>query len=129
MKKHIILIVDDDALIVDTLKKKFSVSGTEVYTASTPEQAKEILEKIFPEVVVLDLLLTKDDGSQGVLDFMKSKPALEHVPVIVLTNMDKPEIKKLLLTQGVKEYLIKGSLSLDEIHKKVFSYLEPGNNN
>lgn len=125
MKKHIILIIDDDALIVDTLKKKLFVSGTEVYTANDPEKAKEILEKVFPEVVILDLLLTKDDGSQGILDFMKSKPALENVPVIVLTNMDKPEIKNLLLSQGVKEYLIKGSLSLDEIYKKVFSYLEP----
>ncbi len=125
MKKHIILIIDDDALIVDTLRKKFSVLGTEVYTANGPEKAKEILEKVFPEIVILDLLLTKDDGSQGILDYMKSKPALENVPVIVLTNMDKPEIKSLLLSQGVKEYLIKGSLSLDEIYKKVFSYLEP----
>src|SRR3989344_5867708 len=123
--KHIILIVDDDQLIVNTLKKLFSTWEMEIYTANTPEEAKSILAKVTPEVVTLDLLLTKDDGSQGVLDYMKSQERLINVPVIVLTNLDKPELKRLLLAQGVKEYIIKGSLTLDEIYKKVVSYLEP----
>ena len=125
MSKHTILIIDDDALIVGTLQKKLSTAGTEVYTAGTPEKAKEILGKLVPEVILLDLLLTKDDGSQGILDFMTSRPELESVPVIVLTNLDKPEIKRMMFSQGVKEYLIKGSLSLDAIQEKVMGNLEP----
>jgi hypothetical protein len=42
-----------------------------------------------------------------------------------LTNLDKPELKQMLLSQGVKEYIIKGSLSLDELYEKVMGYLEP----
>lgn len=123
--KHIILVVDDDILILNTLKKRFSTWETDVYTASAPEEAKKTLEHITPEVIVLDLLLTKEDGSEGILDYIKSTERLLHVPILVLTNLDKPELKQMLLAQGVKEYLIKGKMSLDDIFEKVTGYLEP----
>lgn len=123
--KHAILIVDDDALIITTLKKRFETRETEIHTASTPEEAKMTLEKLTPEIVILDLLLTKDDGSEGVIDYLKSQDRLKNIPILILTNLDKPELKQVLLSQGVKEYLIKGSLTLDELYEKVLGYLEP----
>ena len=123
--KHTILMVDDDALILNTMKQRFASFEMEVYTASTPEQAKDILEKTTPEVIILDLLLTKDDGSTGVLDYIKSQTRLQNVPVLVLTNLDKPELRQMLLAQGVKEYIIKGSMALDDLYTKVLGYLEP----
>lgn len=126
MVKHTILIVDDDPLILNTLKKRFESWETEVFAAATPEQAKTFLEKSTPDVVILDLLLTSEDGSTGIMDYMKSQERLQNVPVIILTNLDKPELKQMLLKQGVKEYLIKGSLDLDDLYNKVAGYLEPG---
>lgn len=123
--KHTILLVDDDALILKTLQQRFDGWEMDMHAANTPEQAKEILSKVTPELVVLDLLLTKDDGSSSIMDYMKSEERLIHVPVIVLTNLDKPELKSMLKEQGVKEYLIKGSMSLDDLYEKVKGYLEP----
>jgi DNA-binding response OmpR family regulator len=123
--KHTILMVDDDPLILNTLKKRFESWDIEVYAVSTPEEAKAILEKLTPEVLILDLLLTKEDGSSGILDYMKSQDRLQNIPVLVLTNLDKPELKQMLLEQGVKEYLIKGSMTLDDLYNKVLGYLEP----
>jgi DNA-binding response OmpR family regulator len=123
--KHTLLIVDDDKLITNTLEKRFSSFDFDVRTAQTAGQAKHILETFNPDAVILDLLLTTEDGSMGVLDFMQSKMGLENVPVIVLTNLDKPELREVLEQQGVKEFLVKGQLSLDEIYNKVMSYLEP----
>lgn len=125
MHKHSILLVDDDALIINTLSKRFATHEVELYTAKTSEEAKVILDKIVPEVLILDLLLTKEDGSSGIMDRLKSEERLQNVPVVVLTNLDKPELKQMLLAQGVKEYIIKGSLSLDELYEKVLGYLEP----
>ena len=129
MQKHAILLVDDDALIINTLAKRFSTRDIELYTANNPEEAKAVLEKVVPELVILDLLLTKEDGSQGILDKLKSDPRLQNIPVIVLTNLDKPELKDILLAQGVKEYVIKGSISLDDLYEKVLGYLEPKSGN
>jgi DNA-binding response OmpR family regulator len=120
------MMVDDDVLILNTLQKRFATWETEVYAAGTPDQAKKILEKVTPEIIILDLLLTKEDGSAGILDFIKSRPNLKNIPVIVLTNLDKPELKQMLLAQGVKEYLIKGSMTLDDLYQKVIGYLDPG---
>lgn len=125
MSKHTILIVDDDRLILNTMQEQFSGWDFNVYTASTPAKAKEILATVTPEVILLDLLLTQDDGSQEIIDYIKSQERLAHVPVLVLTNMDKPELKEIMLGQGVKEYLIKGSMPLEDIRAKVMAYLEP----
>lgn len=125
MHKHLVILVDDDALIINTLTKRFSTRDIELYTATTPEMAKSLLEKLTPELLILDLLLTKEDGSEGILDKLKSEERLKNVVVLVLTNLDKPELKQMLLSQGVKEYIIKGSLSLDELYEKVMGYLEP----
>ncbi len=124
--KHSILMIDDDSLILNTLRERFATWDTDVYTATTPEEAKQILEKYTPEIIVLDLLLTKDDGSEGIIDYIKSKPQLQNLPILVLTNLDKPELKQMLLSQGVKEYLIKGSMTLEDLYNKVVGYLEPG---
>ena len=127
--KHTILIIDDDSLILNTLKRRFGSWQIDVFSAGTPEQAKIVMEKNPPELILLDLLLTKDDGSEGILDYIKSRPGLENIPVLVLTNLDKPELKQMLLKQGIKEYLIKGSMSLDQIYQKVLEYLEPKEKN
>lgn len=123
--KHTILMVDDDTLILNTLKKRFETWDNEVYAVRTPDEAKQILEKVTPEIMLLDLLLTSEDGSTGIMDYIKSQERLKDVMVIVLTNLDKPELKQMLLAQGVKEYLIKGSMTLDDLYNKVLGYLEP----
>ena len=126
MPKHIVLIIDDDNLILTTLKKRFSTQNVESFTARTPEEAKQLLAKITPELVILDLLLTKEDGSSGVLDYMKSEERLNQVPVLVLTNLDKQELRNMMLAEkNVKEYLIKGSMTLDDLYNKTLGYLEP----
>ena len=122
--RHTILMVDDDALVINTLSKLLASRQIQVNTASTPQEARQIMEKIVPCLLTLDLLLTKEDGSQSILDFMKSQEKLSNVPVVVLTNLDKPELKNLLLAQGVKEYIVKGTVSLDELHQKILSHLK-----
>ena len=106
---HTILIVDDDKLILNTLKQRFETWNCEVYAVGTSEEAKQVLQTLTPEV-----------------DYLKSQDRLQNAPVIILTNLDKPELKQMLLAQGVKEYWIKGSMSMDELYQKVMGYLEPG---
>jgi chemosensory pili system protein ChpA (sensor histidine kinase/response regulator) len=122
---HIILAVDDDELILNTYKKKFATWDIEIYTAKDPVEAKEVLSRITPDLVLLDLLLTKDDGSSGIIDYMKGEARLQNIPILIMTNLEKPELKKILLAQGIKEYLIKGETSLDDLYNKVMGYLEP----
>ncbi|MBL8029879.1 MAG: response regulator [Candidatus Doudnabacteria bacterium] len=123
--KHSILIVDDDKLILNTLEKRFSSFDVSVKTARTAEETLEILKSFTPELVLLDLLLTTEDGSMQILEYLKGQPGLADVPVVILTNLDKPDLREAFLQKGVKEFLAKGALSLDEIYNHAMSYLEP----
>ena len=125
MEKHSILIVDDDTLILGTLKKRFNNWDTDVYAASSPEEAQKILEERTPELLLLDLMLNKDDGSSEILSYIKSQARLSAMVILVLTNLDKPELKETLLAQGVTEYIVKGSMPIDDLYNKVMGYLEP----
>ena len=107
------------------MEARFSTWDCDVFAVHSPKEAKEILGRITPDVVLLDLLLTAENGSQEILDYIKSQDRLAGVPVLVLTNLDKPELRELMRKQGVKEYIIKGNASLDEIYMKVAAYLGP----
>ncbi len=123
--KHTLLIIDDDNLILNTLRENFSRMPGEIFTAQTVSQAKDLLGRIKPEVVLTDLLLPKATGAGEIMDFMKADPALAQVPVLIFTNLDTPELRQTMAEKGAKEYMIKGSFSLDDLFNRVMQYLEP----
>ena len=84
MKK--ILLVDDDALVLELYRRKLAQSGFEVETAEDGLLAIKALTVGAPDLVVLDLMMPRLSG-QDVLKFMHSKPALAATPVVVLTNI------------------------------------------
>lgn len=83
MKK--ILIVDDDALVLELYRKKLAQAGFEVQVAEDGLQAIKALSAAPADLVVLDIMMPKLSG-EDVLKFMASKPAFAAVPVVVLTN-------------------------------------------
>src|SRR5215813_8211481 len=80
-----ILIVEDDQLVANIYRNKFSVEGYEVEVALDGQSGMEMLKSFHPDAVVLDLMLPKMTG----VDFMKQIRAqsdFEHLPVIVFSN-------------------------------------------
>ena len=57
-----ILVVDDELAILKLLRKTFELSGYEVVTAESGEEALEILKKEEFKVMFLDLMLPGMDG-------------------------------------------------------------------
>jgi len=82
-----VLIVDDDAqarqLYASVLEQH--VPGNPVLTAEDGEQAVKILSAQTPALVILDLMMPNVDGF-GVLDALRTRPATQRVPVIVLSG-------------------------------------------
>ncbi|MCK4515648.1 MAG: response regulator, partial [Spirochaetaceae bacterium] len=62
MNERKILIVDDEAQILDMLERAFSEKGYGVVTASSGEEAKQIFEKEKPLVAFLDLNMPGMNG-------------------------------------------------------------------
>ena len=103
MKKFAILIVDDEARIVNFLSSKLKASGYEVLTASNGIEGLEQAQAQEPDMVILDVLMPKMDG----LEMLKELRSFSTVPVIMLTakGADADRIKGFQL--GADDYLPK----------------------
>lgn len=100
-----ILLVDDEADILEFLKYNLELEGYEITTALN---GKEALEKLTEntDLVVLDLMMPILDGFE-VLERMKKDSRFKDIPVIFLTakNGEISEIKA--LESGAVDYIQK----------------------
>lgn len=113
-----ILIVEDDEFLLGLEAKKLTMLGYVVSSAQSAEDAEMMLEKEIPDLILLDLLLPKTYG----LDFLvklKQNVKLNHVPVIVFSNVADQEEMKKALTLGASDYMIKSNFTLEEMESHI----------
>ena len=84
-----VLVIDDDADVLEATALLLRSRGYDVLTAATPEDGSRQLEEARPDVVVLDVMMP--DGTEGFQWVWKIRrhadPALREVPVIVVTSI------------------------------------------
>jgi CheY-like chemotaxis protein len=78
------LIVEDEASLRAIYHTVLDNLGFTVIEASDGQDALRILEDTTPNIIFLDMLLPRIDGTQ-VLDYIQSSPYLQDIPVVVLT--------------------------------------------
>lgn len=109
-----IMWVEDDPLLSDMISRKCLANACLLLHATDANQAFEILNKEKPDIIILDILLPGKNGFE-ILKEIKNNDSLKEIPVIILSNFgQKDEIEK-GLKLGAKKYLIKATLTLDEI--------------
>ncbi len=77
MKK--LLIVDDEAGIVEEVKSFFEEEGYEVYTADTGKEGIEILERVQPDLILVDMKLPDMSGLNVLRICKTSYPAIKVI--------------------------------------------------
>jgi signal transduction histidine kinase/CheY-like chemotaxis protein len=98
-----VLVVDDDPAVHEVLTPTLAKKGYRVLHATDGAEALDIMRKAPPDIVTLDVMMPKVDG-WTVLGTMKADPALEHIPVIMLTIVDD---RNLGYSLGASEYMTK----------------------
>jgi DNA-binding response OmpR family regulator len=101
-----ILHVEDDALIVHVYKAPLVRAGFRVEVAEDGLVAARMLFKSRPDVLVLDLMIPKLDG-KDVIKYVRSTPALQTLPVIVLSNASLADQGNEAAALGVDRVLYK----------------------
>jgi DNA-binding response OmpR family regulator len=85
-----ILIVDDEAGIRESLRRFLVRRRFEVSTAASPTEALQILEQNRPSAMILDLRMPDPSGRMrsglDLLRFVRGQPAFAGMPVLVLTG-------------------------------------------
>jgi two-component system KDP operon response regulator KdpE len=98
-----ILVVDDEREIVRALRRSLSAHGFTVLTASSGEEAVEMVPQHRPDLVLLDLLLP---GMSG-LEVCRRVRMTSNVPIIVLSVKDAERDKVEALDLGADDYVAK----------------------
>jgi len=98
-----ILVVDDEREIVRALRRSLSAHGYTVLTASSGEEAVEIVARQRPDLLLLDLLLP---GMSG-LEVCRRVRKESSVPIIVLSVKDAERDKVEALDLGADDYVQK----------------------
>jgi two-component system alkaline phosphatase synthesis response regulator PhoP len=105
MKPKIVLI-EDEADIVDLLKLQSDIEGYKMVAESDGLNGYQTIEKERPDIVVLDLMLPGLSGLE-VCRKMKSHPDLKTIPVIMISAKSEEVDVVVGLELGADDYVTK----------------------
>ena len=109
-----ILLVDDEATIVQSLRYNLERAGYTVTAAGDGRTAVALVASEQPDLVILDIMLPLLDGIEACKEIRKTS----SVPIIMLTAKDQEFDKVLALELGADDYVTK-PFSLGEIIARV----------
>ncbi|MBO5198384.1 MAG: response regulator transcription factor [Lachnospiraceae bacterium] len=98
-----ILIADDNPDITDVLSNYAKKEGFVPVVAADGEEAEELFEKYQPVVVLLDVMMPKEDG----YEVCRRIRAKSDVPVILITARGEDFEKIMGLDIGADDYIVK----------------------
>jgi type II secretory ATPase GspE/PulE/Tfp pilus assembly ATPase PilB-like protein len=101
-----VLLVDDEDSLRKVLRDLLERDGFEVAEARDGVQALDQVDRVGPDIIVLDLNLPALDG-YGVLAQLRSRPATASIPVIVLTAKGDEDNEVRVFELGADDFLQK----------------------
>ena len=105
MKQASILVVDDEAAILEMIRTIFAQAGyRNVSTAADAAGALGILRRKMPDLLILDVMLPGEMDGFGLLRAVR---AVSRVPVLMLTARGEAADRVAGFEQGADDYLVK----------------------
>ena len=121
MPSERILVVDDQAINVQLLKRKLERGGLQVSTANNGLEALEQVKLHKPDLILLDLMMPDMDGIE-VCQRLQASSDTRSIPVIFVTARTTKESKLEGLAVGAVDYITK-PIDLDETVARVLTQL------
>lgn len=79
------LVVDDDKLVLRSVRRLLEDHGYAVMTASTGKSAIKTIKSVVPKLIVLDIMLPDINGDE-VFKFIRAHEPAKHVPVVFMSG-------------------------------------------
>ncbi|MBO5055677.1 MAG: response regulator [Lachnospiraceae bacterium] len=105
MNKKIILMIDDVQLNHEAARAVLE-DTYELYEALSAKAAFDILKKIMPDLILLDIVMPEIDGYE-MLRLLKKSSKFKNIPVIFLTADTRPETEVEGFNGGIVDYITK----------------------
>lgn len=113
-----IAIIEDDLAIAQMYRLKFESEGYEVANADNGEDGLDIVERMNPDIVLLDMMMPTMNGDE-VLRRMREEKWGKDITVLILTNMGKEEAPEILDQLNVHSYIVKAEMTPKQVAEHV----------
>jgi DNA-binding response OmpR family regulator len=116
-----ILIAEDEPDIRDLVAFTLRFAGYEVVTGTNGEEAVQIAQKEYPDLILLDVRMPKMTGYDACKE-IKADPKLKDVPVVFLSAKGQEAEIRDGMDAGAEDYLLK-PFAPDQLTDRVRSIL------
>jgi CheY-like chemotaxis protein len=103
-ERPLVLVVEDDAANARLLRFHLEGAGYTVAEAQREVQAMELVRRLKPQIILLDLILSDGEDGNNVLRLLKKDPELKDIPVLVVSVVQETSRAKEL---GAVECFVK----------------------
>ncbi len=128
-----ILFVEDEKNLVDIYHDYFESNGYDFLSTKDIRQALKVTEFEQPDIVLLDIIIPKEEkgvinlmAEQGYdyLEAVKKNPKTKNIPIVVFTNLDTDQDRKKSEAMGAAAYVFKRDCSPKEVLDTVAKIIE-----
>ena len=116
-----ILVIDDDASILELLKINLELLGHDVITSGDGIKGYALAQQEIPDLIILDVMMPEVDGFT-VAQRIRLNKVTKDVPILMLTALGMLHDKVQGFNSGVDDYLVK-PFELDELKVRVRALL------
>jgi two-component system, OmpR family, phosphate regulon response regulator PhoB len=123
MKNARVLLIEDDKLLRKACEVGLQKRGITIITAADGEEGIRQARAGSPDLILLDMLMPKLSGMETLAELKKDEQT-RNIPVVILSNSSIESTIQKALDLGAVGYLVKASLSLQQLGDQVLSYLK-----
>ncbi len=122
MSMNKLLVVEDEAITSDLLRRYFEIVGYEVLSALNGTDGIKMAEEHAPRVIILDIMLPDMDG-YAVCRKLRGNPRTDKIPIIFLTQKDDRRDRLSGLELGADDYITK-PFDVEELRLRVHNIID-----
>ncbi|QEV49768.1 response regulator [Streptomyces vinaceus] len=100
-----VLVVDDNKVIRQLIKVNLELEGFEVVTANDGAECLDIVHRVCPDVITLDVVMPRLDGF-GTAAQLRADPRTRHLPLAIVSACTQHEVEA-GIDAGVDAFLAK----------------------
>lgn len=90
-RKPTILIIDDDADMVESVKKLLGSKGYDILSSDDPDEGYNKVREIIPDLIILDVMFGNDQKTKGfdLARKLKIESQFTGIPILMLTGVNE----------------------------------------
>lgn len=112
-----VLAIDDNADTLQLLQRYTAGTRFRLVGTADPEQAHDLVEKVCPQIIVLDVMMPEVDGWK-VMSKLRQHPLTCHIPIVVCTMLAQENLALALGASGFIQKPVTRQALLDALNRQ-----------